>query len=514
MIIDARTLSDGTSVEADLAIIGGGPAGITLARAFDGSDVSVCLVEAGGLEPDSDVQAFYRGESVGIEYPLAATRLRFFGGSSNHWGGYCRPLDPIDFEQRDWVPYSGWPFGIEELKPYYPPATEIVEVSPGYYGDVAYWENATGEHLPALVTGRMRRQFVHFSPPTRFGKRYGPQLEKSGNIRVLLNATVVNIAAGPEGRHIDRLALRTANDKRHTVTARYFVLATGGLENARTLLLSNDVVAAGLGNQNDLVGRFFMEHPHVSGFGEIVVADLARLPPLYRDRVWVEGRSSSVKVAFNPAYAFLRERKLLNATFMSGVAGEYRRDSDTVPGSTVTAGQVDMLRAAHRFLAAGPGPVKPDDPDYMGVPLGLGCAGEQAPNPSSRVSLSQEKDAFGLPRIKLDWRLTEQDRRSLLEHMRSLAMEYAALGIGRMRLNIEDDGLWPARVDGGSHHMGTTRMHDDPGRGVVDRDSRVHGIDNLYVAGSSVFPTGGSANPTLTIVALTLRLADHLRKQL
>jgi choline dehydrogenase-like flavoprotein len=506
MIVDARTLSDGTGVEADLAIIGGGPAGITLARAFDASGVDVCLVEAGGLEADADVQSFYQGESVGIEYPLDATRLRFLGGSSNHWGGYCRPLDPIDFEQRDWVPYSGWPFGIEELAPYYPQATEIVEVSPGRYSDVAFWESATGTELPKPVTGRMRRQFVHFSPPTRFGKRYRPQLERSGNIRVLLNATVTNIAAAPEGRHVDRLELQTVDGKRHSVTARYFVVATGGLENARMLLLSNDVMTSGLGNQNDLVGRFFMEHPHISGFGEIVVADLGRLPPLYRDRVWVEGLS--VKVAFNPDYAFMRERRLLNATFMSGVAGEYRRDSDTV------AGQLDMLRAARRFLADGSGPVKPDDPDYLGVPLGLGCAGEQAPNPSSRVSLSQDRDAFGLPRIKLDWQLTEQDRRSLMEHMRSLAMEYAALGIGRMRLNIEDDGIWPERVDGGSHHMGTTRMHDDPEQGVVDRDSRVHGIDNLYVAGSSVFPTGGSANPTLTIVALTLRLADHLRTRL
>ena len=512
MFTDARTLTDQTRIEADLAIIGGGAAGITLARAFQGTALKVCVVEAGGLQPDADVQALYRGESVGISYPLDATRLRYLGGSSNHWGGYCRPLDPIDFEQRDWVPHSGWPFSIDELTPYYPEASAIVEVAPGRYADPAYWEQMTGERLPPLVSGRMRLQFVQFSPPTKFGQRYGTELQQAKNIQVLLNASVVNIGAAAAGRSVDKLAIRTLDGSSHTVKARYYVLATGGLENARLLLLSNDVVPVGLGNQNDLVGRFFMEHPHVSGFGDIVVGDLKRVPPLYRERVLVEGRSA--QVAFNPSYAFLRERKLLNATFMAGVSGDFHAGDTAADRLPRTAVQTDVLKAARRFLADGDGPVKPQDPTYIGTRLGLGCAGEQAPNPDSRVSLSSQRDAFGLPQIKLDWRLTEQDRRSLVTHMHSLALEFGALGMGRMVVYVEDDGLWPAAVDGGSHHMGTTRMHDDPKQGVVDRNSKVHGMENLYVAGSSVFPTGGSANPTLTIVALTLRLADHLRPRL
>ncbi len=512
MFTDARTLTDRTTIEADLAIIGGGVAGITLARAFQGSAVKVCVIEAGGMQLDAEVQALYRGESVGIEYPLDATRLRFLGGSSNHWGGYCRPLDPIDFEQRDWVPHSGWPFTIDELKPYYPDASTIVEVAPGKYADVDYWEQMTGEDLPALATGRMRLQFVQFSPPTRFGERYGPELKEAKNIQVLLNANVVNIGAAAEGQVVEKLAIRTLDGRSHTVKARYHVLATGGLENARLLLLSNDVVPAGLGNQNDLVGRFFMEHPHLSGFGEIVVGDLKRVPPLYRERVVVEGRPA--KVAFNPSYPFLREAKLLNATFMGGVAGDYHASDQATESGPGKVLPTDVLKAARRFLADGDGPVRPEDPAYIGSPMGLGCAGEQAPNPDSRVTLSRQRDALGLPEIKLDWRLSEQDRHSLVTHMHSLALEFGALGMGRMVRYFEDDRTWPARVDGGSHHMGTTRMHDDPRQGVVDRNSKVHGMDNLYVAGSSVFPTGGSANPTLTIVALTLRLADHLRPRL
>ena len=513
MFVDARTLPNDTTIQADLAIIGGGAAGITLAREFDRSGVKVCVIEAGGLEPEAQVQALYQGESVGIEYPLEAARLRFLGGSSNHWGGYCRPLDPIDFLQRDWVPHSGWPFSIDEVMPYYPKASAIVEVAPGRYNDAAYWEEITGERLPALATGRMRLQFVQFSPPTKFGERYGPQLKQSDNIQVLLNANVVNIGAGAEGRQVKQLAVRTLNEKRHSVTARIYVLATGGLENARMLLLSNDVVTAGLGNQNDLVGRFFMEHPHLSGFGDIVVGDLGRVPPLYRERVLAGGRPA--QVAFNPSEAFLRERKLFNATFMAGVSGDYRSETPQGDNSAHPQARIhnDVLKAARRFLADGAGPVKPRDPAYIGTGLGLGCACEQAPNPDSRVSLSQRRDALGLPEIKLDWRLGEQDRRSLVTHMHSLAQEFGALGMGRMVIAVKDDGIWPAEVSGGNHHMGTTRMSDDPKRGVVDRNSRVHGMDNLYVAGSSVFPTCGSANPTLTIVALTLRLAGELRER-
>jgi choline dehydrogenase-like flavoprotein len=408
------------------------------------------------------------------------------------------------------VPYSGWPFTIQELLPYYPPACELVQVAPGRFDDTGYWEAAGGQELPAFATGRMRPQYVQFSPPTRFGERYRAELEQSGTIRVLLNANVVNIGSAGEGRTVTRLDIRTLNDLSHSVQARCYVLATGGLENARLLLLSNAVVPAGLGNRYDLVGRFFMEHPHLSGFGEIVVADLGRLPRIYYERISAEGRSA--QIAFNPTATFLRDQRLLNATFMVGVAGEVRADAENGADGDKTAARTDMLLAARPFLTAGEGPVKPQDPDYLGRWLGIGCACEQVPNPASRVSLSGERDVLGLPKMRLDWRLTGQDRRSLLVHMRSLALEFGARGMGRMALNIENDGRWPEQVSGGSHHMGTTRMSDDPRQGVVDRNGRVHGMDNLYVAGSSVFPTSGASNPTLTLLALTLRLADHLKE--
>jgi choline dehydrogenase-like flavoprotein len=454
----------------------------------------------------------YSGENVGIDYPLAASRLRFFGGSSNHWGGFTRPLDPIDFQQRDWVPYSGWPFGIEELQSYYPKACKLVEVVPDRFDDIPYWEQITGESFPRFATGRMRPQFVQYSPPTRFGLRYGNELQQADNIQVVFHANVTDISTLESARAVTHLEVRTLSGLTHRVKARQYALATGGLENPRMLLLSNKTIAAGLGNQHDLVGRFFMEHPHLGGCGEIVVAELHRLPRMFRERFKNDGYSASV--AYNPTETFLRQSRLLNATFMVGVAGKYPADAPPDGMTERAAKHTDMLKAARPFLIDETHKDHAQDADLAGVWLGIGCACEQIPNPDSRVSLSQERDGLGLQKIKLDWRLTQQDWDSLFEHTRSLALEFGAMGIGRMLVNLEDTAGWPAKVSGGNHHMGATRMHDDPKQGVVDRHCRVHGVDNLYVAGSSVFPTSGSANPTLTLLALTLRLADHLKSHL
>ncbi|MCG6941929.1 MAG: GMC family oxidoreductase [Thiohalocapsa sp.] len=530
MFSDARILDDGSRIDADVAIIGSGPAGITIARALAGPDLKVCIVESGGLTPEAETQALYQGENAGIPYPLAATRLRQFGGTSGHWGGFCRPLDPIDFEARDWVPLSGWPFSRKALDPYWEAASVVVETAPARYEDPAYWVEKTGEPLVQWRGGRFMTRFFQFSPPTRFGQRYRAELEQSPDITVLLHANVTNIAALPSGAAVGHLDVKTLTGRRHRVHAKRYVLATGAIENARLLLLSNDVMPAGLGNQNDWVGRCFMEHPHLGGFAHVVVADPRRLPPIFRGQVPVDGRTA--RVAYVPHPDYLRRERRLSVSFTMSPVADLRAEGADVtaytpanptpadPGPSdldqvkaAVAEQLDMVRAARPFLTDGGRPPQPDDPGYSGMQLGIGCACEPVPNPDSRVMLAADADALGLRRTLLDWRLTEQDRRSLVANIDVLGAELAAAGVGRMRPLLPHDGLWEAIVRGGSHHMGTTRMHDDPKRGVVDRNCRVHGIDNLYVAGSSVFPTAGSANPTLNIVALALRLVDHLKGQ-
>jgi choline dehydrogenase-like flavoprotein len=513
VLIDARTLDDGQRFDADLAIIGAGPAGITLARRFAGSATRICLIEAGGLDREPASQALYEGETVGLDYPLASSRLRYFGGTSGHWGGYCRPLDSIDFEARDWIPLSGWPIDRSALDPYWEAASRAVEVAPARFDDPAYWSQQTGEALVDWPAGRFTTRFFQFSPPTRFGQRYRAELERADNVQVLLHANVTRIAATRSAKAVDHLRLRTLNGRRHRVNARRYVLATGGIENARLLLLSNDVIPAGLGNQHDMVGRCFMEHPHLGGFADVVVGDLRRLPRIYRERVQVEGRGARVSYVPNPEH--LRRARRLSVSFTMSVidglgtadagAGEYASDP------RIAAQQV-MLRAARPFLIGADRESMAGPSNGDGVRMGIGCACEQSPNLDSRITLADEVDALGLRRTRLDWRLTEQDRLSLIANIHSLGRELGAAGIGRLRPRLANDGRWEARVSGGNHHMGTTRMSADPTRGVVDANCRVHGIDNLYVAGSSVFATSGSANPTLNILALAYRLADHLQE--
>jgi choline dehydrogenase-like flavoprotein len=216
-------------------------------------------------------------------------------------------------------------------------------------------------------------------------------------------------------------------------------------------------------------------------------------------------------VAYIPDPDYLRRTRRLSASFTMSPVADLRAED---PGTDASlAGQRDMVQAARPFLTAGGRPPRPHDPGFSGTRFGVGCACEQTPNPDSRVTLADDTDPLGLRRVRLNWRLTEQERRSFIANIRALGRELAAAGIGRLRPLLPDDGLWEKVVGGGSHHMGTTRISDDPKRGVVDRDCRVHGIDNLYVAGSSVFVTSGSANPTLNILALAYRLVDHLKEQ-
>ena len=266
-ILDARALPDGETATPDLAIIGGGPAGIALALALKDSPVTILMLEAGGNEFDPAVQDAYKGEQGG-ETPyleLAESRLRYLGGSSNHWGGWSRPFDPVDFETRQAIPHSGWPFGIEALRPYFPRAQALCEAGPWAYDQVAK-RLGTGTHEIPLGPGGLYTSWFQFSKtkegelPTPFGKRYEADLKAAPRVTTWLNAPVTALRLSSDARRLSHLEVR-AGDKRLTVRPRYTVLAAGALENARLLLASNDVMTPGIGNQNHLVGRFFADHP-------------------------------------------------------------------------------------------------------------------------------------------------------------------------------------------------------------------------------------------------------------
>lgn len=515
MFVEAEQLTNGARIETDICILGAGAAGISLARELDGSGFEVCLIESGGFDYEMQVQDLYRGDISGRSYyPLHATRLRMFGGSTNHWGGFSRQFDDIDFEPRPWVKWSGWPFGLDELQPYYARAHRTCELGPPDYS-VDTWTRPYFQGL-ALENTLLQNGVFQNSTPTRFGETYRAQIEASENIRAVLHATATNIALHPDGRRVKRVELATLSGKRFFASAKRYVIALGGIENPRLLLNSNDVLRNGIGNGRDLVGRYFMEHP-IMPVGELLVTDPDSSTDLYRRRN-VDGTAVHGFITVRPE--ILRARKMINC----GVLLQRRNwgDSSDGPASVkhvmdkIASGRVpdELLEHVANIVTDLDGILsatynKLRDRRLFNVIYWA----ESVPNPDSRVKLSADTDPFGKRRVDLDWRLTEQDRENLRNLHAVLAQELGRTGLGRLHLSFDADAdAWPEDLVGSHHHMGTTRMAESPDRGVVDGNCRVHGIENLYVAGSSVFPTAGQANPTLTLVALAIRLADHLRR--
>ena len=527
MFLDLHQIPAGTEFHADLCIIGAGAAGITIARQFIGRPLAVLVVESGGLELDEATQALYQGAIVGRPYfDLDVTRLRYFGGSTNHWGGWCAPLHDIDFQARDWVPHSGWPIARSDLESYYAIAQLLVQIGPPTY-DPQVWQNDK-HRFPDFQPERMVTQIMQVSEPaTHFGERYRDDLAKADNVRVLLNANTLGIESNAAATQATGLRLATLNGVRASVRAKTIVVACGGLESPRVLLLSNDVMAAGLGNQNDLVGRFFMEHPHILT-GNLFATDTGNWHHGLSERFIKNGTLIQPVIATSPIAQRAQGTLGYSANFETPVAlrpgyPAYRHIRDSIASGAlpdhigrdiwdVVSDLDDVARGM--FRATRDDPYHP--PYDLSRPIRFYSRLEQCPNPDSRVKLIGEKDALGLNRIALDWRLTELDKRSLRRSQELIGAEFGRLSVGRFKFDdwvLADDTSWPEDLLGGHHHMGTCRMSDDPKRGVVDRDCRVHGFDNLYVAGSAVYATTGYVNPTLTVVALALRLADHLKTQ-
>jgi len=499
VFVDARELEDGTGIATDVAIIGAGAFGITLARTLIGSGRTVCLIESGGLDFDGATQALYEGETEGIAYNLDTARLRYFGGSTNHWGGWCRPIEAHDLEAKPWLPHSGWPITRADLDPWYPEAQAICQL-----GAFDYDASLLDRLAPPLDLPRrdIANGFFQFSPPTRFGERYRDEIRDAPDVTCLLHANVTEIVAAHDAASVARLDIATLEGRRLTVTARTYVLAAGGIENARLLLASNSVESAGLGNGHDLVGRFFMEHPIFGPIASWLCDDRRRIAPYYG--AYTELERATVRGCLFMTPEYLAREGRLNTIFTFTPNDDVR----FLPGRPVEPGDIPLETEMLTLLDD----VQPGA-EHTGVRVFMGCGTEQAPNPDSRITLADERDPLGMPRVRLAWKLTEGDRESLLANVRTLAAAMGEWGHARLRRLLADDFAWDTvPMFWGHHHMGTTRMSHDPSTGVVDRDLRVHGVGNLYVGGSSVWVTAcGATNPTLSIVALALRLGARLR---
>jgi choline dehydrogenase-like flavoprotein len=497
MFIDGRTLPSGTVIETDIAIIGAGAAGITLARELRDSGREITLIESGSLELEADTQALYEGESGAVEYPLAESRLRYFGGTTNHWGGWCRPLLPIDFEGRVPMGIPAWPLTRAELEPFYRRAQPVCQLGAFDFDDPGPWEARTGLSPIALPGDDLVTRFFIYSPPTRFGEVYRDDVAKAANVRTTLNSNVVEILPNAEANRIERLKVATLGGNRFEIRPKLCILAVGGIENARLLLASNSVQAAGLGNGNDLVGRYFMEHVTAPGdVAAIALADPTRIPYYYVHTPDVD--RASMRAILMPSDAYLKRSNGLSISLSLYEAHK--------PGAEPKADAKQLEPAVIAMLRSLGGDAAQD-----GMIYGVACALEPIPSAENRVTLTRDRDALGLPKLRLTWRPTRTERDALTNNLGALARAFGAWG-GAVKLLVPEGTDWADdEIGWGNHHMGTTRMAADPKQGVVDAHGRVHGIGNLLIAGSSVFPSCGAVNPTYTIVALAIRMADHIK---
>ncbi|GAB2579077.1 GMC family oxidoreductase [Dyella jejuensis] len=550
MIIDYLDSPASADIDTDLCVIGAGAAGIAIARCFIGTSTTVCLVEGGGATGEEQSQALYEGTSIGTP-PLDAgtSRMRVFGGSCNLWGGGCMPLGKHDLVERPWVPHSGWPIAYDELRPYYERAREYCRIDAHPFTDNSFLIPLARAPIPFDAEKLINQVFAR--SPILFGNAYRSELEKAPNITVVLHANLLELHASASGASVRQARIGTIDGRRSAVRARHYVLACGGIENARMLLLSNSIRPRGLGNEYDLVGRYFMDHP-CGSMGTVITDTPERLTRPY-DRTQGKGLAPAFpEIGLSPAFqqahrilngrvhpfsvegpvpkgiralrdfrAALRptaqdENAILEARLCAALKNAPSNDDDTRTRSANIAmaalriglGSADIVRALMQKRGG--------KPTVRGNRVELIGYFEQAPNPDSRITLADERDPLGLPKVCVDWRLTALDRHTYRTAAALFGAELARAAGGSYRpaawLNDGDDAT--AQVHTTAHHLGTTRMSDDPRQGVVDRQCRVHGIENLHIAGSSVFPTGGWAFPTFTIVALSLRLADQLRMQL
>jgi choline dehydrogenase-like flavoprotein len=478
-------LDTSQALEFDLCIVGAGAAGITIANKLKDARIRICLLEGGGLDNSDESQSIYQGVSDGY-MDLRSCRLRFFGGSTNHWTGYCRPPEDADLKKRNWEPLSGWPITMADIQPFLSEAIDIVGVQNKF--DQASWAKEHGVTSLNLPTKDFREGLSLVGPPVRFKEKYKDEIEKSTAISCLLNTNLIEFLPTVAGDRVEQVAIKDHDGRSFKLKAKLFVLACGGIENARLLLNSNSRASKGIGNKYDLVGRFFADH--CIRFAGLASLTRAGDKPL----IYELGQIQEQQIRIHPHLQM--EITLAEKLRLPRVIVRLQPERPT---------RITRLGEALESFWKG-------DNTQVSRSFRILTFVEPLPNSKNRITLLDECDKLGLRRAKLVYRPSELEVTTISETLKKFAAAVGAAGRGRVQINTaainETPRAWAF------HHYGTTRMHDDPKQGVVDGDCRVHGLTNLFVAGSSLFPTPGLMTPTMTIVALALRLANRLKVEI
>jgi choline dehydrogenase-like flavoprotein len=518
-------------IEADICIVGSGPAGLTIAGELIETGKSIWVIESGINGIDSKTQKLYQYENIGANRVASQDliRIRSYGGTSSLWSGRVAVFSDIDFSKREWVDFSGWPIDRNDLEPYFERANEILGLGPNIYDGSLFDILKVKRTDLELNLDSLCSEFWQFSKsksvkgePTRFAKDFNPK--DSDNLNILLNANLTNINTNSTASKIKSITVKSLDGKTKTIAAKTVVLCCGGIENARVLLASKSQSEKGVGNQNDMVGRFFMDHPYCE-LGEFDVQKSKKLIDRF-GHYWLDDENG--RHVFLHGLALSKEiqkkEKLLNCS-------AYLVGDDDIDESWLIAKRFLMDIKALKFKASTLKDLislllntnkiidgffrryyKKRPPILQSKRIAIGCNVEQQPDPDSRITLSDQKDLLGMPLARIDWKISEKERKSVIRMMDVISEEFSNLGLPVLQkaewIYKKD---WKDNFYDVAHHIGSTRMSNEPEKGVVDKNCKVYGVEGLYIAGSSIFPTAGTANPTLMIVLMSLRLANHIK---
>jgi choline dehydrogenase-like flavoprotein len=547
------------SFEAEVAVVGAGPAGIVVALELARAGHRVLLLESGG--PRFDPEAQRLAETVGDDphhVGAALAMRRQVGGSTNLWGGRCVPFDPIDFEPRSIVAEARWPLDYDEVSPYLQRACDWCRCGEAIFDSNELPALAGRAIVPGFVDAGVRAsELERWSLPTNFGRVYRAELSNSPNLRLETGLTCTEIVPdrepSNEGRRtVDRLIARRRDGSRATIKADRYVIAAGGLGTTKLLFASASRDPSGIGNHSGHLGRWYMAHVEVR-----VARVVFTTPPdqtIYgherdRDGVYVRRRFTlspelQRREDLPNVAMWLVNPEIGDASHGSGIlsfvylmlispVGRYcvaegirQAHIKTSSPTTVRAHLRNVLRdlgsaaifalsfGYRRFLRPGrkvPGFFVPSAANAYS----LLYHGEHLPHWESFVEPTDQLDPCGMPRLRTNLHFDEEDVRSVLRAHEALDRSLRDQGLGRVEMIHDDvEGAIRAQLFGGYHQAGTTRMSALSEEGVVDKSLAVHGFGDLFVASSATFPTSSQANSTFTLVAFAVRLADQLSSEL
>ena len=510
MFKDLKDFPSNSILNYDICIAGTGPAGISVARKLLGTDLKIVILESGGLEPEPEYQELNEGINSGPSYlSLEGPRLRCFGGAGKLWAGHCAPFESDEFDKKSYVPLSGWPISLNDLKIYYKQAAEMLGISYEKF----YNKDLLGKTFKEKSFNEFERDDSFLSANVLqvsnvdnrdLAEKYRNDLESSVNTDVIFHSTVTKLNFSKNNKNVESISIADLNNNSGTIKAKIFVLACGALENPRILLTSKKFNKKEISNDNNFVGSCFMSHPGIK--------EVAEINKNTSEICLKNETDNSFRIFFEINSRERIKQKILRHSL------SVSQLNDLTNKSTYTSGRIfselkRLFDDFNLFSATKKITCKIKGANYSSNKWNLGVGLEQPPRLTNNLKLHDTLDALGVPKINMFWDdLSKIEKDTVVKSVKTMARELGLLGTGKIKFKNELlSGQSYKFNDSINHHIGTTRMSESSKTGVVDKNCKVFGVSNLYIAGSSVFTTSSIVNPTYTIIALSLRLGEYLK---